>query len=149
MQGRSIALVCSALFLTFSVFLQADAQQPPQTQPAAPAASSSSKGPSKVNSQKHSHANDFLIRGTVFNQNAFAFPGAQLRIRRVGEKKFRWQDYTNSRGEFAIRVPQGSQYEMFVRAKGFAEQSKTVDAQSGISDANLVFRMEPLKGGKK
>ena len=154
MQGRCIALVCSVLFLTPALFLRANAQQPapapqtepvPQTQSAQATGSSSSKG----GTQKHSHKNDFLIRGTVFNEKALAFPGAQLRIRRAGEKKLRWQDYTNSRGEFAIRVPQGARYEMLVRAKGFAEQTKTVDAQSGISDASLVFRLEPTQGGKK
>src|SRR5262249_33001601 len=139
--------LCSAVLLSLAASLHAFAQQTsaPQSQTPAPVGSSSSRG----NKQKHSHASDFLIRGTVFNEKAMAFPGAQLRIRRSGEKKFRWQDYANSRGEFAIRVPQGGQYEMVVRAKGFADQSKTIDAESGISDTNVVFRMAPLKGGKR
>jgi hypothetical protein len=73
----------------------------------------------------------------------------QLRIRRSGEKKFRWEDRTNSRGEFAIRVPQGAQYEMAVRAKGFAEQTRTIDARNASGENNVVFRMEPVKRGKK
>jgi carboxypeptidase family protein len=148
MHGRCIAFLCSAVLWIPLATTPVSAQDPPaapQAQPAPQPPSSSSKG----SKQKLSHAHDFLIRGTVFNDKAFAFPGAQLRIRRSGDKKFRWQDYTNSRGEFAIRVPQGSQYEMVVRAKGFAEQGKTIDATSGISDANVVFRMEPVKGGKK
>lgn len=148
MHGRCIAFLCTAALLIPPAARPASAQDPapaPQTQPASPGPSSSSKGAKP----KYSHANDFLIRGTVFTDKAFAFPGAQLRIRRSGDKKFRWQDYTNSRGEFAIRVPQGSQYEMIVRAKGFGDQSKTIDAKSGISDTNVTFRMEPLKGGKK
>ena len=148
MHGRCIAFLCSAAALWPPLAATpVSAQDPPpapQAQPA-PQGSSSSKG----SKQKLSHAHDFLIRGTVFNDKAFAFPGVQLRIRRSGDKKFRWQDYTNSRGEFAIRVPQGSQYEMVVRTKGFAEQGKTIDAASGISDTNVVFRMEPVKGGKK
>ena len=143
MPGRCGAFLCSALFLFLIPAISRGGQD---AQPPSPSTSSSS---SKSAGQKHSHANDFLIRGTVFNAQALAFPGAQLRIRRAGEKKFRWQDYSNSRGEFAIRVPQGAQYEMLVRAKGFAEQAKTIDARSGISDTNVVFRMEPLKGGKK
>src|SRR5206468_1313631 len=91
--------------------------QPPPETPATPSSSS------KHSPRKYSHANDFLIRGTVFTDKALSLPGAQLRIRRAGEKKFRWQDYTNSRGEFAIRVPQGSQYEILVHAKAFTDQT--------------------------
>jgi hypothetical protein len=81
-------------------------QQPPPTEnPSAPASASSSSKHSR-----NSHANDFLIIGTVFNDKAYAFPGVHLRVRRSTEKKFRWETYTNSRGEFAIRVPQGAEY---------------------------------------
>ena len=150
MHGRCDAFFCLAFILSLTTAGSACARQNPPSQPPSSSSTSSNSSTSSSSSkQKHSHANDFLIRGTVFNAQALAFPGAQLRIRRAGEKKFRWQDYTNSRGEFAIRVPQGAQYEMLVRAKGFAEQAKTIDAKSGISDTNVVFRMEPLKGGKK
>jgi hypothetical protein len=115
-------------------------QQPPPANPQPPEESSSKT--------KHSHANDFLIRGTVFTPNAYAFPNVHLRIRRAGEKKFHWETYTNSRGEFAVRVPQGLQYEVVIVAKGFADESRTVDAKSGISEDSIVFQMKPA-GGKK
>jgi hypothetical protein len=121
---------------------QEPGQPPPPEPPAGP--SSSSKHPK----QKYSHANDFLIRGTIFTDKALSFPGVQLRIRRAGEKKFRWQDYSNSRGEFAIRVPQGSQYELVAHVKGFADQTRTIDAKKGLTEERLVFRMEP-QGEKK
>jgi hypothetical protein len=73
----------------------------------------------------------------------------QLRIRRAGDKKFRWESYTNSRGEFAVRVPQGSAYEMVVRAKGFTEQTRTIDAKNGGNEESIAFRLEPVVGGKK
>ena len=92
--------------------------------------------------------NDFLIRGTVFTDKALAFPGVQLRIRKAGEKKYRWESYTNSRGEFAVRVPQGSDYEMVVHTKGFADQTRMIDAKNGMSEESLVFRMELAAGGK-
>jgi hypothetical protein len=111
--------------------------------PQAPAASSSKPG-----KQKYSHVNDFLIQGTVFTDKALSFPGVQLRIRKAGEKKFRWETYTNSLGEFAVRVPQGSDYEMVVRAKGFAEQTRTIDAKTGANEGSMVFRMQPTAGGK-
>ena len=69
-------------------------------------------------------------------------PGAQLRIRRAEEKKFRWNAYTNSRGEFAIRVPPGADYEVVVQSKGFAEAAQPVNAKNGLSEETLVFRME-------
>src|SRR5229473_2116362 len=122
------------------------------TQDSAPAlAQSSSSAPatSSKNAQRYSHVNDFLIRGTVFTNHAISFPDVQLRIRRSGEKKFRWEDRTNSRGEFAIRVPQGTQYEMVVHVKGFAYQNRTIDARTGSGENNVVFRMERARKGKK
>jgi hypothetical protein len=104
---------------------------------------------SKGGKQKYSHANDFVIRGTVFTDQALAFPGVELRVRRAGDKKFRLQDYTNSRGEFAIRVPQGFEYQMMVHAKGFADQTRTIDAKMGPAGNNLVFQMERSGGEKK
>ena len=69
--------------------------------------------------------------------------------RRSNEKKYRWDSYTNSRGDFAMRVPQGSAYEMVIRAKGFAEQTRALDAKTGVSEARIVFRMVAAEGGKK
>jgi hypothetical protein len=117
-------------------------QNPPAESPAAPSSSSSKHSHS-------SHANDFLIIGTVFSDKALAFPGVRLRVRRAREKKFHWEAYTNSRGEFAIRVPQGSEYEMVIVAKGFLDQTKVISAKSGISEDNVVFQMQPATGGKK
>jgi hypothetical protein len=137
-----VALWAAALLAPFAVPLMAV----PQSALASEAQSSSS---SKSGKQKYSHANDFLIRGTVFTDKALSFPGVQLQIRRSGEKKFRWKDQTNSRGEFAIRVPQGTQYEMVVHAKGFADQTRTIDARTGSGENNVVFRMEPAKKGRQ
>ena len=120
---------------------------PPPTQPSGTAPSSTPESSSKGTKSKH--AFDFLIRGTVFQPSGLAFPGIKLRIRRESEKKFRWETFTNSRGEFAVRVPQGLQYEVTVSAKGFAEQSRPVDARSGISEENVAIRLEPAAGGKK
>ena len=110
----------------------------------APAAPSTKHAPRK----KHSHANDFLIRGTVFNDKALALPGAEIRIRRSGEKKFRWETQTNSRGEFAVRVPRGADYELAVRAKGFAAEGKELDAKGSAREENTVFRLMPAPRGK-
>ena len=145
-KSRCAAFLCLGA-VVLSVVAYARTQAPAATTPVAGA---SATKPASNGKQKYSHANDFLIRGSVFTDKALSFPGVRLRIRRAGEKKFRWEDSTNSRGEFAIRVPQGSEYEMVVHAKGFADQTKVVDAKNG-SDANnnLVFRMQPAAGGKK
>ncbi|MBZ5700665.1 MAG: carboxypeptidase-like regulatory domain-containing protein [Acidobacteriia bacterium] len=110
----------------------------------APAAPSTKQAPRK----RPSHADDFLIRGTVFNDKALALPGAEIRIRRNGDKKFRWETLTNSRGEFAVRVPRGADYELNVRAKGFAAEKKELDAKSGAREENTVFRLTPAPRGK-
>jgi hypothetical protein len=144
-----IAILCTAALLARFSVLFGQAQEPSPTAPgSAPAAQVPAAAPSKPAKQKYNHANDFLIRGTVFTDKALSFPGVQLRIRRAGEKKFRWESYTDSRGEFAVRVPQGSDYEMVVRAKGFAEQTRTIDAKTGGNEESMVFRMQPTAGGK-
>jgi len=124
------------------------AQEPSPPPPGAPQESSpaSTEKPGK---KKSSHAHDFLIHGTVFNEKALSFPGVELRIRVAGEKKYRWETYTNSRGEFAVRVGQGADYEMLVRVKGFADQTRTVNAKKGEDEETVVFLMQPLAGGKK
>jgi hypothetical protein len=143
-------LVFIAAILTYALPARVSAQQPPEPVPPAQTAPSDAQPPAeKPQSKTYSHANDFLIIGTVFTDTGYAFPGVRLRVRRANERKFRWDSYTNSRGEFAIRVPQGTDYEMIVHVKGFADQSKTLDAKSGINEARMVFRMEPGKDVKK
>lgn len=118
-------------------------------QPAPPASGEKSPAAAASKPKNSHHIHDFLIRGTVFNENTLSFPGVQVRIRRAGEKRFRWNDYTNSRGEFAIRVKQGAKYELAVRAKGFAEQTREIDATTGgqVSD-RLFIQMERAGGAK-
>ena len=134
-------LAASLLIAAVSV----SAQEP--TQPASPPAESSSAKPNSGQAATR-HSNDFLVRGTVFTPAGLALPGAELRIRRGSDKKPRWETVTNSRGDFAVRVKMGSDYEVTVRAKGFQEQSLAVDAKTGERFKDLVFRMQ-LQGGKK
>ncbi|MGB2589598.1 MAG: carboxypeptidase-like regulatory domain-containing protein [Candidatus Acidiferrum sp.] len=138
-----MAAMCSGIILSSSF-----AQEPPPPPPPPSASSAPAPTPANPKQQEYSHADDFLIIGTVFSPKGYAFPGVQLKIRRSTEKKFRWNDYTNSRGEFAVRVPQGSDYQLVMHVKGFEDQTRDLDAKSGIGEARLVFRMEP-GGGKK
>ena len=145
-----ITILCTAVFVASFSVPYVQAQEPaPVPSSSAPTSQASAGTRSKPGKRKYSHINDFLIRGTVFTDKALSFPGVQLRIRRAGEKKFRWESYTNSRGEFAVRVPQGSDYEMVVHAKGFAEQTRTIDTKSSANEESMVFRMQSTAGGKE
>jgi hypothetical protein len=96
---------------------------------------------------KHIPAQDLLIRGTVFNEHNFALQGATLKLRRASDKKNHWQTASNSRGEFAIRVPHGATYEMVAEHKGYATQTLEVGEKDG--DRNVVFHMEPVPGAQR
>ncbi len=48
-----------------------------------------------------------LIFGTVWDANNRPVYGVKLKIRRVDEKKARWEVMSNHTGEFAQRVPAG------------------------------------------
>ena len=67
------------LLLAFATSLAAAQETPP----AGPAQDSSSKA-DKPNKKKYSHLNDFLVRGTVFNEKALSFPEVELRRTRWG-----------------------------------------------------------------
>jgi len=114
----------------------------------APATQAAGTESSSAHKSKSSHANDLLIRGTVFNEHALALQGAKLRVRRSNEKKSRWATFSNFRGEFAVRVPQGADYEIAVESKGYAKQSQAIHAKAGIGEEKAIFHMEPAKGGK-
>jgi hypothetical protein len=142
-----IAILFTAAFVaSFSAGFAPAQEAVPASPSSAPDSQAPAATPSKPGKKKYQHANDFLIRGTVFTDKALSFPGVQLRIRRAGEKKFRWESYTNSRGEFAVRVPQGSDYELVVHVRGFAEQKRTIDTKTGGNEENMVFRMQPTAG---
>jgi len=138
---RRICVFCLGLFFQ-PAFAFAQSQQPappPQDAPSAPRTSAESSNKKKTSSR---HQHDFLIKGTVFTQEGLSLAGARIRIRKEGEKSFRWHDEANSRGEFAIRVIQGAQYEVVVDARGFKELLKQVDATGSDRVQEVVFRME-------
>jgi hypothetical protein len=126
------------------------AQEPAQTPstPQQPAAAPSAESSSEQAQNKSGHANDFLVRGTVFTPEGLALPGAGLHIRRASEKKFKWHDAANSRGEFAIRVKMGADYEVVATAKGYQDQSVPVNASTGERFKDLVFHMQRRTGKK-
>ncbi len=97
--------------------------------------------------KKSAHEGDFLVFGTVFDERGFAYHGAVVRVRRAGEGKVRWEARSDHRGEFAVRVPRGAEYEMSVRAAGYPELTRLIDARAG-SRVDLVFRLQSPSGEK-
>jgi hypothetical protein len=61
-----------------------------------------------------------LIFGTVWGPDDKPVYGVKVRIRRQGEKKSRWEVYSDHNGEFAQRVPAGkADYVAWADLKGF------------------------------
>jgi carboxypeptidase family protein len=127
------------------------AQQPAPPPPPAPSEPTTAPAESATSpAPGHSRIpQGFLIRGTVFDHQALSLAGAELHIRRSGEKKFHWQTYSNSRGEFAVRVPPGNEYEVVVQAKGFTDAVQPVNAKNGLEEESLVIHMTQASGKKK
>jgi hypothetical protein len=117
--------------------------QPPQATPAASSSSGQSESSSVRSSDKSKSkpVPSFLIIGTVFDEKALSLPGVQVRIRQAGEKKFRWETYTNSRGEFAVRVPPGHQYEVVTHVKNYEDQVHGVDSKTEVQQ-RLSIQLE-------
>jgi len=146
-------LLITTLFLAVLVLPCLSAAQqpvPPPPPPEAPAAAPPA-APAQESSSTSKHKSKippFLILGTVFNEHALAFPGVEIKIRRKGEKKFRFYTYTNSRGEFAIRVPDGIEYEVVVQEKNYKEQSQVVAANLADVQKRLTFKLQSSKPAK-
>jgi Carboxypeptidase regulatory-like domain len=135
-----------SVFLSVLLFLckVVCAQQPPAppatSAPSIPSGQTASASPNP--SAKSKPVPSFLIIGTVFDERTLSFPGVQVRIRRSGEKKFRWETYTNSRGEFAVRVPPGVAYEVVTHVKDYQDQTESVDSKVDVQQ-RLSIKLEP------
>ena len=96
---------------------------------------------------------DALISGSVFSEEGFAMRGATVRIRHKDHKKPKWKTVTDSRGEFAVRLPRSSgDYELVVSAKSYesAREEFTITIAEKL---NYYFRLkhptQPEKNPKK
>lgn len=73
-------------------------------------AAQTAKSPAPVPKTGNPYA---LIFGTAWDADNHAVYGVHVRLRRSGDKKPRWESYSDHRGEFAFRVPAGkATYEM-------------------------------------
>lgn len=90
-----------------------------------------------------------VIAGTVFRDPGFALPGAEITLEPVDKEQARkakvkrLQLVSNSRGEFAFRVPVTPlRYTVSVRASGFQPQEKPAEIQ-GEQRVDLYFSLLP------
>lgn len=66
-----------------------------------------------------------LIFGTVYAPDDRPAYGVKVKIRRAGEKKARWELFSDRRGEFAQRLPAGfADYVVWADPKGPKDQPK-------------------------
>jgi hypothetical protein len=89
-----------------------------------------------------------VISGTVFRDTGAALPGAEVTLAPSDDtalkgKAKKSNAVSDSRGEFAFRVPAGQAgYTLTVRAKGYQEQQKPV-ATTGQDRLDVFFRLDP------
>ncbi len=98
--------------------------------------------PESASNGKKGKVPPYVVLGTIFNENALSYPNVRVQVRRAGEKKFRWETYTNSRGEFALRVPEGQEYELVVHEKSYKDVSLKLSADNGVIEQRLSIRLE-------
>lgn len=135
--------ILSACLGLASLFTQ---QPAPPTSPPPPASGQQTPKSPPVDG-KGRPIPSFLILGTVFDEKALSLPGVRVRIRRSDEKKFRWETFTNSRGEFAVRVVPGYQYEVAIHMNQYRDQTETVDSKVDVQQ-RLSIKLEPLGQSK-
>lgn len=90
-----------------------------------------------------------VIGGTTYRQTGLSLPGARVRVRpeqsadASGKKLKGVEAATDSRGEFAIRVPAvPAKWAVDVQANGYRPQSKSVSIE-GEQRLELSFVLEP------
>jgi hypothetical protein len=130
------------LAVLYSPGISTTQESPSPATPAAPAAQAATDTGSSSSKAKKKEIPSFLIIGTVFDEKALSFPGVQVRIRRSGEKKFLYETYTNARGEFAVRVPPGYDYEVVTHVKKYGDQTRSVDSKVDVQQ-RLAIKLEP------
>jgi hypothetical protein len=106
-------------------------------------------GADEPKTKKQKLADQFLIFGTVFEESGFLLRDAEIQVRRAGEKRVRWRQFSDRRGEFAVRVPPGSEYELTVKAKGFETHSRKIDARAGKGEDLAIRLKSAVADGRK
>jgi hypothetical protein len=91
-----------------------------------------------VHAQQTKSADYALIFGTVWAPDDRPIYGVTVKIRRVGEKKARWEVSSNHLGEFEQRVPPGKQdYVIWADLRGYRTRSTNTCSQAPRSPCIL------------
>lgn len=98
--------------------------------------------------QKQSQSSYAVVAGTVFRETGLALAGARVTLKVEGDEKQHRKPKnqemaTNSRGEFAFRLPPAeTRCTITVKAPGYQPQQKPVRV-AGDERIDVFFRMEP------
>ncbi len=104
--------------------------------------------PAPLHGRKHPEIKDYsLIFGTVWGPDDRPVPGVRVKIRRLDERKPRWEVYSNRRGEFEQRLPVGKQdYVIWADLKGY-KSSNSKHLQPGPEVTVHIERNERADTG--
>lgn len=90
----------------------------------------------------------FLVAGTVFRENGFSLPNAEVVVipdpppDQPRPKVKKLETVSDSRGEFALRLPAVSmRYIISVSAKGFRVEQKTVTVAGEEGRLDVTFQL--------
>ena len=106
----------------------------------------------KKNDKKADAERTGVVAGTVFQHSGFSLPGARVTVAPApedaseGSKIKAQQAVTDSRGEFAVRVPAESmRYNVTVEAEGWQPAEKMVQVEWD-QRVEVFFRLKPAPG---
>lgn len=89
-----------------------------------------------------------LIRGAVFDSDGRSLAGARVRLERIlspNEKPLALERVTNSRGEFAFRLPaERARYRLTATLSGYKPDTKEVEVGESES-VPVALTLEPIK----
>ena len=84
------------------------------------AVAAAEKGDQSKDKNKDKEKPYALLAGTVWGPDDRPVYGVKVRIRRAGQKKAKWEQYSDRRGEFFQRLPAGqADYVVWADVKGF------------------------------
>jgi hypothetical protein len=95
---------------------------------------------SALGAQRKPSPDDCIFYATVFTNEGRLLVGAEIHVHPTGKKKPDYEAWSDLRGEFAVRVPNGGDYDILVKADKFITQMRTAHADTG--QQNMVFHME-------
>ena len=91
-----------------------------------------------------------LLSGSVHSSEGFAIPGVAVSVRREDDRKPRWRAISDSRGEFAIRLPaEAGTYEVTTESKEHENQTKKITVAGTDKETVVVLFRLAHKAGKE